>query len=74
MAVSTLMIELSLIDAFDVLLHPDIAYMIITCAIFASGLAIIFSAIAPLKAREAVRSFLANWALLFAVATQIADR
>jgi len=42
MAVSTLMIALSLIRAFDVLFYPNIAYMIITCAIFAFGLAGIY--------------------------------
>jgi hypothetical protein len=67
------MIELSLIHAFDVLLYPNIAYMIITCAIFAFGLAGIFSVIGPLKAPEAVRSFLSSRALLFAAATRIAD-
>jgi len=69
MAVSTLMIELSLIRAFDVLFYPNIAYMIITCAIFAFGLAGIYSVLRPLKAPEAVQSFLSSRALLFAIAT-----
>ena len=69
MAVSTLMIELSLIRAFDVLFYPNIAYMIITCAIFAFGLAGIYSVLRPLKATETVHTFLSSRALLFAVAT-----
>ena len=69
MAVSTLMIELSLIRAFDVLFYPNIAYMIITCAIFAFGLAGIYSVLRPLKAPEEVPSFLSSRALLFAIAT-----
>ena len=69
MSVSTLMIELSLIRAFDVLFYPNIAYMIITCAIFAFGLAGIYSVLRPLKAPEAVQSFLSSRALLFSIAT-----
>ncbi len=69
MSVSTLMIELSLIRAFDVLFYPNIAYMIITCAIFAFGLAGIYSVLRPLKDPEAVRSFLSSRALLFSIAT-----
>jgi spermidine synthase len=69
MAASTLMIELSLIRAFDVLFYPNIAYMIITCAIFAFGLAGIYSVLRPLKATELVRPFLSNRALLFVIAT-----
>jgi spermidine synthase len=69
MSVSTLMIELSLIRAFDVLFYPNIAYMIITCAIFAFGLAGIYSVLRPLKDPEAVRPFLSSRALLFSIAT-----
>ena len=69
MAVSTLMIELSLIRVFDVLFYPNIAYMIITCAIFAFGLAGIYSVLRPLKPIEAIHSFLSSRALLFAIAT-----
>jgi spermidine synthase len=63
------MIELSLIRAFDVLFYPNIAYMIITCAIFAFGLAGIYSVLRPLKASEAVQPFLSSRALLFSIAT-----
>jgi spermidine synthase len=69
MSVSTLLIELSLIRAFDVLFYPNIAYMIITCAIFAFGLAGIYSVLRPLKNPEAVRSFLSSRAFLFSLAT-----
>ncbi len=69
MSVSALMIELSLIRAFDVLFYPNLAYMIITCAIFAFGLAGIYSVLRPLKAPEAVQSFLSSRAFLFSIAT-----
>lgn len=69
MAISTLMIELSLIRAFDVLFYPNIAYMIITCAIFAFGLAGIYSVLRPLKAPATVQSFLSSRAFLFSIAT-----
>jgi spermidine synthase len=69
MAVSTLMIELSLIRVFDILFYPNLAYMIITCAIFAFGLAGIYSVLRPLKDPEAVQSFLSSRALLFSIAT-----
>jgi len=73
MAVFTLMLELGLIHAFDVMFYPNIASMIITYAMFAFGLAGIFSVIRPLKAPEAVRSFLSSRALLFAVTTLSVD-
>ena len=69
MSIAALMIELSLIRAFDVLFYPNIAYMIITCAIFAFGLAGIYSVLRPLKAPEAVQSFLSSRAFLFSIAT-----
>jgi spermidine synthase len=63
------MIELSLIRVFDVLFYPNLAYMIITCAIFAFGLAGIYSVLRPQKNPEAVQPFLSNRALLFSIAT-----
>jgi spermidine synthase len=69
MSISTLMIELSLIREFDVLFYPNLAYMIITCAIFAFGLAGIYSVLRPRKVPEAVRSFLSSRAFLFSIAT-----
>ena len=69
MSISSLMIELSLIRVFDVLFYPNIAYMIITCAIFAFGLAGIYSVLRPRKNPETVRSFLSSRAALFSLAT-----
>jgi spermidine synthase len=71
MAVATLMIELSLIRVFDVLFYPNLAYMIITCAIFAFGLAGIYSVLRPLNVPEAVQSFLSSRAFLFSIATLV---
>jgi spermidine synthase len=69
MAVATLMIELSLIRVFDVLFYPNIAYMIITCAIFAFGLAGIYSVLRPPPEHKAAPAFLSRRALLFTLAT-----
>jgi len=63
------MMELSLIRVFDVLFYPNIAYMIITCAIFGFGLAGIYSVLRPLKDAEAVEPFLSSRALMYSIAT-----
>jgi spermidine synthase len=63
------MMELSLIRVFDVLFYPNIAYMIITCAIFGFGLAGIYSVLRPLKDPDSVRPFLSSRALLYSIAT-----
>lgn len=47
LAVASLITELSLIRVFDVLFFPNISYMIITCSLFAYGLAGVYSLIKP---------------------------
>ncbi len=63
------MSELSLIRVFDVLFYPNIAYMIITCALFAIGLAGIYTVFRPPRAEQDMRPFLARCALFSAAAT-----
>lgn len=69
MAVATLMIELSLIRVFDVLFYPNIAYMIITSALFAFGLAGVYAVLRPPPEHHSVPSLLSRRAGLFAIAT-----
>ena len=53
-AFNTLMVELLLTRVFDVILYPNIGYMIITSALFAFGLAGIYTTLRPLPAADAV--------------------
>lgn len=46
-ALATLMLELTLARVFDVILVPNIAYVVITCAVFAYGLAGLYVAVRP---------------------------
>ncbi len=46
-ALATLTVELLLTRVFDVILYPNLAYMVITCAMLALGLAGIVTAIRP---------------------------
>ncbi len=41
-ALITLMMELVLTRAFDVMIRPNMSYMVVTCALFAFGLAGIY--------------------------------
>lgn len=53
-AFNTLMVELLLTRVFDVILYPNIGYMIITSALFAFGLAGIYTTLRPLPDAGAV--------------------
>ena len=53
-ALTTLMVELLLTRVFDVILYPNIGYMIITGALLAFGLAGIFATLRPLPEESAV--------------------
>ena len=50
---STLLLELNLIKLFDVILTPSLAYMVISSAIFAFGLAGIILSIWPIQRNPA---------------------
>ena len=65
-AFNTLMVELLLTRVFDVILYPNIGYMIITSALFAFGLAGIYTTLRPLPDAGAVPTRL--WWLSVAMA------
>jgi spermidine synthase len=46
-AITTLVLELALARAFEVVLLPNVAYMVITCAVFGYGLAGLYVALRP---------------------------
>jgi len=48
LSMASLVTEISLIRVFDVLFYPNISYMIITCSLFAYGLAGVYSVLKPM--------------------------
>ncbi len=66
-----LLLELTLIRALDVLWYPNLAYMIITMAMLAFGLAGVFTALAKTISAEAASNRLFWLSLLFCVFTLI---
>lgn len=67
MALTTLMLELTLVRVFDVIWYSNMAYMVITLAMFCFGLSGVYSSIRPLKDGKKVRFYLSILALLFAI-------
>lgn len=63
------MTELGLTRAFDVILYPNMAYMVITCAMFSFGLSGIYVALRAPAIQNRVRKFLSFFAVAFAVTT-----
>jgi spermidine synthase len=56
-AISTLVLELALARAFEVILLPNVAYVVITCAVFGYGLAGLYVAVRqrpPARAEQSV--------------------
>lgn len=68
-AFATLMLELTLIRVFDVVWHPNMAYMIITQAMLCFGAAGVYYSIKPIKDETNILPYLANVAQLFALST-----
>jgi hypothetical protein len=66
-ALVTLILELALTRVFDVILSPNMAYMVITCAVLAFGLAGLYATLWPLSWRTDLNRALAWLAALFAV-------
>jgi spermidine synthase len=66
-ALTTLLLELILIRVFDVILYQNMAYMIITCALFAFGLAGVYATLKPVKNFENAHRYISKLALLFGV-------
>jgi hypothetical protein len=68
-ALTTLMMELTLIRVFDVLWYTNMAYMVITLAMFCFGLSGVYAALRPLKKDTDVRFYISVLAFLFALFT-----
>jgi spermidine synthase len=68
-AAATLMLELLLTRVFDVILTPNIAYMVIACALFSFGLAGVCVALAPRRLSGSSDRLVAVLALGFALST-----
>lgn len=64
-ALTTLLTELILIRVFDVILYKNMSYMIITCALFAFGLAGVYATLKPIKNYEKAHKYISKLALLF---------
>ena len=70
-AFNTLMIEILLTRVFDVILYPNIGYMIITGALFAFGVAGICATLRPLPPLDVVPRRLGQWSMCMAAALLI---
>ena len=67
LALSTLAVELLLTRIFDVILYPNLAYMIITAAMFSFGLAGIYSTLRPLPPQARIERLLARSSVALAL-------
>ena len=72
-ALITLMMELVLTRAFDVMIRPNMSYMVVTCALFSFGLAGIYMTLRPLEFSntDGLRAYLFKQTLLFGVLTTL---
>src|SRR5205823_14067776 len=68
-AAATLMLELLLTRVFDVILTPNMAYMVIACALFSFGLAGVCVTLQPGRFSRVNGAWLSMLAVLFAVST-----
>jgi hypothetical protein len=66
-ALTTLMMELTLIRVFDVIWYTNMAYMVITLAMFCFGLSGVYSSLRPIQPGTDIRRFLTVLAVLFAL-------
>ncbi len=69
MTLTTLLLELTLIRLLDVLWYPNFAYMVITMAILAFGLAGIYTSIRPLVTADRAPQMLFRLSLCFSLFT-----
>ena len=66
MAAATLMLELTLVRIFDVIWYSNMAYMVITLAMFCFGLSGVYFTLHPLPVDKDPRPYLAKLAVFFA--------
>ena len=67
-ALSTLVLELMLTRVFDVTLTPNLAYFVISLAVFSFGLAGIYAALRPVPVDEDIRGILVGCSVGYAAA------
>lgn len=68
-ALSTLILELMLTRIFDVVITPNIAYVVVTAAVFGFGLAGVYATIRPFPANFDVESLLVRTTVVFSAIT-----
>ncbi len=66
-ALTTLMLELTLVRIFDVIWYSNMAYMVITLAMFCFGLSGIYSSLRPLPEHIDINRYLSRISLFFAL-------
>ncbi len=66
-ALTTLMLELTLVRVFDVIWYSNMAYMVITLAMFCFGLSGIYSSLRPLPEKVDINRYLSRISFLFAL-------
>ena len=64
---SALLTEVLLIRVFDVLFIPNISYMIISCSLFAYGIAGVYAAVRPLPSNANILRITSRWSLWLAI-------
>jgi spermidine synthase len=70
-ALSTLVLELMLTRVFDVVLVPNLAYFVVTSAVFAFGLAGIYATLRPIPVERDISGYLVTRSILFALTTAL---
>ncbi len=70
-ALTTLMLELTLVRVFDVIWYSNMAYMVITLAMFCFGLSGVYRSLKPFGEKGNIRNLLALISLFFAFFTVI---
>ena len=70
-ALSTLMLELMLTRVFDVVLVPNLAYFVVTAAVFAFGLAGIYATLRPIPVERDITQYLVTRSVGFAIVTAL---
>jgi spermidine synthase len=68
-ALSTLLLELMLTRVFDAVLAPNLAYFVVTSAVFAFGLAGIYATLRPVPLDRDIAPMLMRRSVVFAVTT-----
>jgi spermidine synthase len=68
-ALSTLVLELMLTRVFDIVLVPNLAYFVVTSAVFAFGMAGIYATLRPVPVEQDISGMLFVRCVVFALAT-----